>query len=79
MMDYLLDVSLMELKPDREEEPVLVPENTERIVLVVAKKKEKLPVDNVSSGWNCKRSTAPGRPKRKPKKRSKPHNLTPRT
>ena len=64
VMDYLLDVSLMELEPDREPEPVLVPENPETIVSVV--EKERLPVDNVSSGSNCKRSTAPGCPKRLP-------------
>ena len=35
--------------------------------------KERLPVDNVSSGPTVRdRQTAPGRPNRRPKKRSKP-------
>ena len=71
VMDNLLDISLAELEPDCEDEPVLIPEKPERIFLVL-EKDEKWPVDNVSSRLNCKRSTAPGRPKRKPKKNSKP-------
>ena len=73
LMDDLSDVTLVELEPDHADEPVLVSENTERIVSVV-EKDGKLPADNVSSRSNCKRSTAPGHPKRKPKKPSKPHS-----
>ena len=74
VMDYLSDVSLMELEPEPEPEPV--PENPERKVSVVEKEMEKekdkneLPVDSVGS--NCKSLTAPDCPRRKPKKCSKP-------
>ena len=57
------DVSLVELKPEREDS--LVPEPAPEI----EREKEKLPV---ASGSRCKRSTAPGRPRRNPKKLLKP-------
>ena len=64
VMDDLLDVSLRKLEPDHADEPVLVSENPERIVSVVEKDR-KLPVDNVSSRSNCKRSTSLGCPKKR--------------
>ena len=72
-LSEVMDVSLLELEPDGADEPVLESENPERIVSLV-EKDGKLPVDNISSRSNCKRSTAPGHPKRKPKKTSKPHS-----
>ena len=60
---------------------ILVPVIPDRIVMVrhVSRESEKKkctvetePALIISSGSNCKRSTAPGRPKRRSKKRSKP-------
>ena len=72
LMDDLSDVTLVELEPDHADEPVLVSENTERIVSVV-EKDGQLPADNVSSRSNCKRSTAPDLPKKCSKPLTKDH------
>ena len=75
MMDYFSDVLLVELEPDHEPEPEPVPAPV-GIVSVVEKEKEKdeLLFDSFGSDSNCKRLTAPGSPRRKPKKHSKSRN-----